>query len=1045
MVARSLLGVAVVTAPAAAQEKLHFTYMWHLEQPIYWPDGAPGAASPTRYERAWETILRQDAGGTRPGDNLRAIFGTADRVAAYQYRVKDSISAFSTAPEAGAQVSYSGGLIENIWSLGDANQLGYSGSWTANWRAARGWMTSTPANNKPRLDMVLFSFHHALLPLLDDAAVRKEIQLYKRAYVDAWGSVSPMSRGLFPSEMAFSTRLIPVLASEGIAWSFVSSEKISRACEDFPVVLGSGGVNCDPPNRADQVNPPGGTFYRQSISRGCGPAEAVPLAYTPNYAQHVDPNTGSISRILVVPCSQSLGWKDGYNPLGLGDFNAIDALARPSRPMLMVLAHDGDNAWGGGYSYYMEATPQLVSSARNAGYVPTVVEKYLADHPVPTGSIVHVEDGAWVNADGCFGSPQFLNWNWPPLNASGQIDVENGWHVDIRNWAVITANQNRINTAEQMTRDAGGAVRIDKILYPDSASNGVERAWHFFLGGLNSGFMYYGTALDMEDKPSISGNRAMQFVEPVIAAGGVNAVGGAGNQPDRTPPTIWAVQREPWNPGASNFGPSHGYRQVQNNGDFHVWSFVSDVSGIGAGGASVTLKYRLDADGVNPIDSIYNETYAGGGGEVGAWQSIAMTRRPFPAGNVYNDPTISFVEMPRFIADQYHARITGVRSALVDYYIEAVDIRGNFARSPIHHVYVGAGTTGGGGGPTVSLSPAVPVAGQNVTIVYDSANRPLAGATSVRLHYGFNEWSQVATPDPTMAPVPGQAGAWVVTVPVSPNATQLCLAFNNGAGAWDNNGGADWKFSVQGGVPVENWVMDGVRDPSALRVAGNPNGIDLWAGMRMVGGAEMLYIATQDAGEGNDHFILLARDQEPHALRGAMWAKAGQVAQWEAFLADENGNDYEGWSDQGPSSQAQAATGPNGGVLEGMINLRAELGIPAGDPLPETIRLAVALFGTADGGQLLRTHQVQPSVNNDFNVDASEHVVVRLCDIAVGAGLAPCCSADFNRDGTPDFFDYLDFVLAFANEEPAADFNSDGVVDFFDYLDFAAAFDAGCN
>ncbi|MFZ4574439.1 MAG: hypothetical protein ACOYN0_08585 [Phycisphaerales bacterium] len=454
-------------AAATAQQQLHFTYMWHLEQPIYWP--GQQVVGGDRYERAWETIQRRDAGGAHPQDNLRAIFGLDDRVAVYQYRVRDSVGAFSTAPEAGAQVSYSGGLIENIMSLGGASQLGYSPSWSAPYRTARAWNTATAGVNKPRLDVVLFSFHHALLPLLDESTVRKEIQLYKRMYPDAWGTGAPMSGGFFPSEMAFSQRLIPVLASEGVRWSFVSAEKLSRACGNFPVVYGSGGINCDPPNRADMLNPNQANYYRAAISRGCAPAEAAPFAFTPHRARYVDPSTGLASEIIVVPCSQSLGWKDGYAPLGLSDFNALQAFNDPARPMLIVLAHDGDNAWGGGYSYYMEATPQLVSQARAAGYVPTVVEKYLADHPVPAGDVVHVEQGAWVNADGDFGSPQMLNWNWPPVNASAQIDIEGGWAEDVRNWAVITAAQNYVDTAEQI----GGAARIEKVLYPDAAATAV--------------------------------------------------------------------------------------------------------------------------------------------------------------------------------------------------------------------------------------------------------------------------------------------------------------------------------------------------------------------------------------------------------------------------------------------------------------------------------------------------------------------------------------------------------------------------------------------
>ncbi len=54
------------------------------------------------------------------------------------------------------------------------------------------------------------------------------------------------------------------------------------------------------------------------------------------------------------------------------------------------------------------------------------------------------------------------------------------------------------------------------------------------------------------------------------------------------------------------------------------------------------------------------------------------------------------------------------------------------------------------------------------------------------------------------------------------------------------------------------------------------------------------------------------------------------------------------------------------------------------------------------------------------------------------------CSADFNNDDVVDFFDYLDFVSAFAAEDPSADFNDDGSIDFFDYLDFVQAFAEGC-
>jgi len=55
------------------------------------------------------------------------------------------------------------------------------------------------------------------------------------------------------------------------------------------------------------------------------------------------------------------------------------------------------------------------------------------------------------------------------------------------------------------------------------------------------------------------------------------------------------------------------------------------------------------------------------------------------------------------------------------------------------------------------------------------------------------------------------------------------------------------------------------------------------------------------------------------------------------------------------------------------------------------------------------------------------------------------CRVDINRDGRVDFFDYLDFVDALEEEDPAADFDGNGVVDFFDYLEFLPMFVAGCD
>ena len=62
---------------------------------------------------------------------------------------------------------------------------------------------------------------------------------------------------------------------------------------------------------------------------------------------------------------------------------------------------------------------------------------------------------------------------------------------------------------------------------------------------------------------------------------------------------------------------------------------------------------------------------------------------------------------------------------------------------------------------------------------------------------------------------------------------------------------------------------------------------------------------------------------------------------------------------------------------------------------------------------------------------------------AVALTLIPCI-ADFNHDGTLDFFDVQAFLNAYATMDPFADINLDGAWDFFDVLGFLQGFSSGC-
>ena len=781
---RALFALVVFSAAPlpvfAGSTSVHTTWLWHLHQPIYWPDRRVSGTD--HYEAAWDTIQQQNAGRQHPAPEvLTTIFGAADRVAAYQNRPHDTLDSLLGYANVGAQMSFSGALMENVESLGANGQLGYAANWNSGNQQARAWTTS---GGKPRLDLVNFTYHHAIAPLVSDATLEMELRIQQRQMQLFWGTNVPLSRGYFPAETCFSEHIIPVLNKVGIAWTVVANNHLTRACADFPLTLGSGGENCDIPNPADQINPAQGASNYETISieRGCAPTAAMPFAFQIHYARYVDPNTGAGSSIIVVPSDQVLSWRDSYGTWDLGMMSGLAARNDPSKPALVLLAHDGDNAWSGGYSYYMEWVSQFAGEAAAAGYEPSTVEQFLAENPPDSNDVVHVEDGGWVFADGDFGSPSFINWNWPPGYADGNgnnvVDPSLGVSDKADNWRVIIATENRVKTAQQIS---GTTPNLDQVRDPGSFATtptAVELGWHYYLASLDSGFVYYGCHDDECERSTVAQSNACRNVDSILAANPTA---------DTTPPTVFLPQRSPWNPGSTNFGVQYGYKvTVATNTDFWIWTYAYDVSVI----TNVSLLLRND--GTNAPASDQFKTYAGGA-LTGAWHTSNMVRR-------ITSPVSGAT--PHYIADYYYAKVIGVSNAFVDYYVSATDTNGNNYKSPIQHVWVGAGTGtiggGGGGGSAVAVSPDPPVAGNAVTIQYVATGRNLSSASQVYIHLGWNNWNPVVSPDAAMT-FNSASNWWTSTVAVPANATSLNCVFNNGSGTWDNNGGANWNFTVTAG------------------------------------------------------------------------------------------------------------------------------------------------------------------------------------------------------------------------------------------------------
>ena len=241
-------GILVFLFVSCLSTQVTVTYMWHLQQPIYWP--ATSHYNDAQYQFAWESIQYKSQQGGHPQNDVGDIFNVDDRKAIYQYRAADSISTVSTssAPKFGAQMSYPGDLIENVQSLGNQNAYGYSPSWNQRYTEFRN--QKTPAGFS-KLDLVGFPYHHHLAPLVHTRAFLKDIQIQQVGIQKAFGP--GLSKGFFPAEMAFSESIIPSLVEAGYEWVIVPNTHISRACNNYK--WSKYGDNNTPPNPADQINP----------------------------------------------------------------------------------------------------------------------------------------------------------------------------------------------------------------------------------------------------------------------------------------------------------------------------------------------------------------------------------------------------------------------------------------------------------------------------------------------------------------------------------------------------------------------------------------------------------------------------------------------------------------------------------------------------------------------------------------------------------------------------------------------------------------------
>ncbi|MHC1739103.1 MAG: T9SS type A sorting domain-containing protein [Ignavibacteriaceae bacterium] len=870
---------------------IYIAFLWHMHQPIYFP---------------YESIVQTQLNNRYP----YSVFDIHNqRWGPYTSWPKNAVMKGVNAnlPHFGAQVSFSGSLIENLNNLENYGNSNFT-NWKSHWNSVKNLKTSL---NNPRLDLVGFGYFHPLMGLIDYTDIRKQISMHKDIF--SINFPGPYSKGIFPPENAFSNRMIPALKDEGIDWVLVDNVHFDRAALGYPF---STSGNLYEPNKSDIINPNPNDWV-QLNGLWAPTKNSARWGRVPHYVEHINPTTGVKSKIIAVPCDRYMGNEDGRGGFGALNYDAVISQLEsfntdPSHPILIVLHHDGDNYGGGSDSYYGSNFQAFVNwlQVNPTRFVCTTVQDYLQVFPPDLNDVIHIEDGSWSGADN--GDPEFKKWLGDPYN---------GYSPDRNSWGVLTAAQNYVHTAEQI----------------NPANSNTIQAWKYLLVGESSDYWYWDGSLNgiWDSHPTRAANLAIQTASLVT-----------GN--DLTPPTIFIPQREPYNPGGTEWG-------ISQTNNLQVWSYVFDKSGL----KSVKLRYRVDADGTNSPLSSDNETYAGGS-EVGAWIDLDMTGTSLSSST---DP------LPVLKAKEFTASITGLNNKLIDYYIESIDSNNNIARSPLKHCWIGENTGGGGTNTGVSWSPINPTKNDTITIT-------LGSGQGAKLHWGVNNaGSTWNTPNSVYwpagsvlfnnsgpaveSPFLGPDTANNLTLKIGPfnntaqNVDKVAFVIHFNDNTWNNNNGQDFHITFGDSSSSQTFVMDGELDPSAtLQISNQNQTLNLgWNGSE-------LYIATNPASSaGGDVFIIISDSlRNPVA---APWAKSGQVAAWSLFLANESTNNWTGWFDNS-GSPAKAV----GSVLEGAFNVQSEFGY-----IPQYIYITVGVYGTNDAGALL---QQVPSGNGDGNITGNE-------------------------------------------------------------------------
>ncbi|MWC29229.1 alpha-amylase [Paenibacillus sp. MMS18-CY102] len=700
-------------------------------------------------------------GSPMPHDDLVSYYSHHAKTGAYlswPWSVATTLK--QNYPQAQMQVTMSGSAVTNVNDLVSHGGIAaYSNTnWATPWKTAYETLKTTLGNRT--MDMIHFAGHHSMGPLVGNDYMLKDL-IYQNvvfAQPNFLGNSFQSSKGYFPTELGFSERIIPVLEKMGIQWSVIGNNHFSRTLKDYPY-LNDPGVDTmvSPPNRADlqNVSTVGSWISQPMFNEAQVVRNKFPFASTPHWVKYVNPTTGAESKIVGVPVAQAESWEEGYQGSATAkDLKAYEGIS--SQKQFFVIAHDGDNASGRAGSEETWRNAGNVTYA-DSGVKGMGIDEYLRNNTPAANDVVHVQDGSWIDTRDSSSDPQWHHWKlpfgiWkgqfadfnrvngttyePKKNINGEQDgmtvsFEYGYHYLERNFALLQAALNYAQTAEQIwlgdhpnywqpttaldkqVAPAGNQLNPWMLSFPTKGdasrdyaggANPAELSWYFLIPAMDSGFGYYDENVDDSVKPTLSFNQSLFFSKPYVQQQLAK---------DATGPSVWWPQRWPYNPGSVNKDKSEGWTAQYFDNTFAIYTYAYDVNGVN----DIKLKVRTHrdktADTADNTFRVYNPAQLAASGvssidpaKVSDWTSYSMNRRdmkPDMNGVAWQPSTTAVLQKLKAqeTGDLYYTYLSDYRDQLVDYYIEAVDAKGNVTKSDIQTVYVGAGTYKNEGGKIV--------------------------------------------------------------------------------------------------------------------------------------------------------------------------------------------------------------------------------------------------------------------------------------------------------------------------------------------------------